>query len=1039
MDTDTSETVDTDGSIVSIHVRNFFCHDNLEVNLNKNVNFIVGRNGSGKSAILTALVVGLGGRASDTNRGSNLRSFIKKGANSATIEIKIKNNSPQAYKHHIYGDYITIVRHINASGGSSYKIKSASGEIISTKYDDVNAITLAHDIQVDNPISVLNQDDARSFHASDAKKKFALFRKATNLEITENNYKIALGNCNRAKAVSKRKLEACAELEEEYKKRQAQLDQWKSREEITALSKTLQNEFYWSEVVELEREARKIQEQCDKQKAKMDELREKLNSMEQNYGSNTSAIDELKNLLNEKSAEKATLEEQLRKLESEVNSVQTSIRTSQNNASKYTDSLNREKRKIADLEREIQNIDSGVAESRRAELESTAERATQAAAATRARYDTAQHEAAQARDHAAHELALAEQADQRAQRQRSTLQQLRQQLRELESSGNDSLAVYGPNMVELVQRVNAAAAKGQFSQKPRGPVGAYLKVKEKKWGGALEHIIGGSIQSFCVNTPDDMRKLFQIMEQVYGSRPKPGVTCSRFLNRVHDVRGRRVHAGNFRSALDTLDVADPVISNFLIDNIGCESVLLVPDHENAVSLADNEANVPENCSKIVTLDSTEYHPAPNYRSYGGSGKQSRYLHLSTAERKKQMVSDIKDKEATLQVLESEAAERSQQAKLAREQERAAGRKLQALLGELHRADEAARLAREALGQQQAPQHAVLVDELNISKDKMAGLQRQVDEFASKEAEYRQKLDDYDTHMRKLKKQLGEVNATCRSTREEIDKEQMKMDQGVMERKSFEHRLREGSIKMTQVEVILEEKYAIIKKKIEIAERLCPRMPNPRDKLTVTNQLKKLEVKLKSIRSDADGLSEAEVTERLVDVKRKYQQTSNALKHLKELLDVLNPTTDHHLRDCVKRQTSVVRTVEHIFQAILLVRGYRGHLVVDLSRHTLEILCSGREGNNRAASSTSSLSGGERSYSTVAFIMALWECVSLPFCFMDEFDVFMDNVNRKAVMEMLIDHALKNTKRQYVFLTPQDTSSVTSGPKISIHLMADPRP
>lgn len=81
------------------------------------------------------------------------------------------------------------------------------GEIISTKYDDVNAITLAHDIQVDNPISVLNQDDARSFHASDAKKKFALFRKATNLEVTENNYKIALGNCNRARAVWKRKNE----------------------------------------------------------------------------------------------------------------------------------------------------------------------------------------------------------------------------------------------------------------------------------------------------------------------------------------------------------------------------------------------------------------------------------------------------------------------------------------------------------------------------------------------------------------------------------------------------------------------------------------------------------------------------------------------------------------------------------------------------------------------------------------------------------------------------------------------------------------
>lgn len=46
--------------------------------------------------------------------------------------------------------------------------------------------------------------------------------------------------------------------------------------------------------------------------------------------------------------------------------------------------------------------------------------------------------------------------------------------------------------------------------------------------------------------------------------------------------------------------------------------------------------------------------------------------------------------------------------------------------------------------------------------------------------------------------------------------------------------------------------------------------------------------------------------------------------------------------------------------------------------------------------------------------------------------FQDNVNRKIVLELLIDHALKNTSRQFVFLTPQDTSSVTAGPNIKIH-------
>lgn len=57
-----------------------------------------------------------------------MTAFIKKGANSATVEIKIKNNSPRAYKHNEYGDYITIVRTINASGGGGYKVKSATGK-----------------------------------------------------------------------------------------------------------------------------------------------------------------------------------------------------------------------------------------------------------------------------------------------------------------------------------------------------------------------------------------------------------------------------------------------------------------------------------------------------------------------------------------------------------------------------------------------------------------------------------------------------------------------------------------------------------------------------------------------------------------------------------------------------------------------------------------------------------------------------------------------------------------------------------------------
>ena len=67
------------GIIEEVVCTNFMCHAKLKVKLGPLINFIIGHNGSGKSAVLTALTLCLGGRATVTNRGQNLKSFIKEG------------------------------------------------------------------------------------------------------------------------------------------------------------------------------------------------------------------------------------------------------------------------------------------------------------------------------------------------------------------------------------------------------------------------------------------------------------------------------------------------------------------------------------------------------------------------------------------------------------------------------------------------------------------------------------------------------------------------------------------------------------------------------------------------------------------------------------------------------------------------------------------------------------------------------------------------------------------------------------------------
>lgn len=67
------------GIIESVTCQNFMCHTYLEIALGPLINFIIGHNGSGKSAILTAITICLGGKATATNRGQSLKSFIKEG------------------------------------------------------------------------------------------------------------------------------------------------------------------------------------------------------------------------------------------------------------------------------------------------------------------------------------------------------------------------------------------------------------------------------------------------------------------------------------------------------------------------------------------------------------------------------------------------------------------------------------------------------------------------------------------------------------------------------------------------------------------------------------------------------------------------------------------------------------------------------------------------------------------------------------------------------------------------------------------------
>lgn len=142
------------GVIREIYVENFMCHKKLRVKLCRNVNFIHGQNGSGKSAILAALQICLGAGARRTHRARNLKDLVRKDSNcsAAKVQVTLLNRGDDAYQHGLYGDFITVERTIAVRGGyNGYKLYNSEMEEISRNKKDLDEMLDKLNIQVENP------------------------------------------------------------------------------------------------------------------------------------------------------------------------------------------------------------------------------------------------------------------------------------------------------------------------------------------------------------------------------------------------------------------------------------------------------------------------------------------------------------------------------------------------------------------------------------------------------------------------------------------------------------------------------------------------------------------------------------------------------------------------------------------------------------------------------------------------------------------------------------------------------------------------
>lgn len=114
------------------------------------LNLVIGPNGSGKSSLVCAIALGLGGEPGILGRAGKIGAYVKRGEESGYIKICLRGESKQ--------DQITITRKINTNDKSEWLF---NGKVVAKK--EISEVIQRFNIQVNNLTQFLPQDRVCEF------------------------------------------------------------------------------------------------------------------------------------------------------------------------------------------------------------------------------------------------------------------------------------------------------------------------------------------------------------------------------------------------------------------------------------------------------------------------------------------------------------------------------------------------------------------------------------------------------------------------------------------------------------------------------------------------------------------------------------------------------------------------------------------------------------------------------------------------------------------------------------------------------------
>jgi len=945
-------------------------------------------------------------------------------------------------------------------------------------------------IQVENPVAVLDQEEAKKFLCGKPEDKYEFFSKATELERLDRQYASIfdkIDEMSESRAKVERSLLPKKEIVEQLKREWEQFEILERMEEKIEIHRV---KYAWSlfwEFKEKQDEATKNLELIDE---KLEKRREDLTKAE----STATTGSDLETELNQKLAEFTTeAEEASKSLSSQEIKLSTakqplkqhartlkSLVKDQNVAKRRHQLAVNELKKIRDeiLQR------AGSAESEEARRTTrrvkAEERMKEVKAEVERRAIPIREALTKYQEKEGNQESLSESLNS-VKRQLSAVKSKVQGLR---SSEGNSMALFGNKCVQMYQRVEKAQRDGRFRGPVVGPIGHHLKVVAGK-----EHLAALATSAMKVGldrfivTNDEDRSYFLRLRKEIRCNSRECLIIQTNQSPRYQVRPP---PEGTETCATVITVANDLVFNSLVDTGRIDQKALMnskAESEEALLITENGR------SSIKGGNIREVHILPEgdfWQVFNGavsmSANRKKLRQLIGIDRTaairdgenevEQLTFEVNDLSSKLNNLKNERHQHKVRWNQLKNEDKKAMLEIRDLEETIDR-----------IREETAAAENVTVDTTEY-EDEVNEAERAIEEIKGREEETKKSIEELKNPIRELEAKVEETRARSEKVTLDLNEASKKLQEYVRNKHQRERVLEKKRNKLQQFEDVREKQMADVQERTEKANEAMfkARKVTYQIKQTREKKRKKLEKRdddqsdneeNESSQEDLESIEPIQVNknsdywkgkivrgEKDIEKERerrkisevdpevaldKYQRAKADLETKMEQVVSIEENENNLVNDLKDRKTRWKHFRAHIslmannsFDEILNKKGSSGFIQFDHKERQLNLVV--QKDNRDEMTQTNdvkALSGGERSFTTLSLLLALGESLETPFRVMDEFDVFLDPVARKIALETMISLAKEMDHRQFIFITPQDLSNIKTDPNLKLFHMKPP--